>query len=286
MTKAGAKKKSTALWSESGRTGPAPDSLPPAGRTAWILVKVLQLGKSGTVKPNTIQYWVLIWEYISMTKHCVESCSIYVWSALSNNLLSSVCFFSREGKYIPLPQRAREMGLSASSMRGGSTGRTTASTSSRHPPPSCSSPKPSCDGSSPLSARTSFSAHQTQGSPPAASSPPCTNHVLPQSLSHPQALSDTVNGGMEADVKKAMPHILCITFSVCTFLLTYSSRRTVFSSVASRTSPKSQRLLSSRNLRSLNSQSSPAGKLCIRWPIVIVGVEQMQSHIYLLRFTE
>ncbi|XP_029015419.1 ataxin-2-like protein isoform X2 [Betta splendens] len=129
---------------------------------------------------------------------------------------------SRDGKYIPLPQRAREMGLSASSMRGVSSGRSTASTSSRHPPPSSSSPKPSADGSSPLSVRTSFSSHQTQGSPPAASSPPCTNHILPQSLSHPPALSDAVNG------------------------------------IASRTSPKSQRLQSSRNLRTLNSQSSPA----------------------------
>uniref|UniRef100_A0A3Q1J5D3 LsmAD domain-containing protein n=1 Tax=Anabas testudineus TaxID=64144 RepID=A0A3Q1J5D3_ANATE len=112
---------------------------------------------------------------------------------------SSPGFSSREGKYIPLPQRAREIGLSAGSMRSGSSARSSAQTTSRHPPPSSSYPKPVSDRSSPLSVRTSFSPHQTQSSPPAASSPPCTNHVLPQSLSHPQALADaaSVNGGME-----------------------------------------------------------------------------------------
>ncbi|KAK2832930.1 hypothetical protein Q5P01_016819 [Channa striata] len=131
---------------------------------------------------------------------------------------------SREGKCIPLPQRAREIGLSAGSMRGGSSGRTPAPTASRHLPPGSSSPKPSSDRSSPLSVRTAYSPHQSQSSPPAASSPPCTNHILPHSLSHPQALADStsVNG------------------------------------VPSRTSPKSQRLQSSRNLRTPNSQSSPA----------------------------
>ncbi|XP_041812211.1 ataxin-2-like protein isoform X2 [Chelmon rostratus] len=130
----------------------------------------------------------------------------------------------REGKYIPLPQRAREIGLSGGARTGGS-GRTAAPTSSRHPPPGSSSPKPPSDRSSPLSVRTAYSPHQSQSSPPAASSPPCTNHVLPHSLSHPQALADTtrsVNG------------------------------------VTSRTSPKSQRLQSSRTLRTPNSQSSPA----------------------------
>uniref|UniRef100_A0A7N8WW64 Ataxin 2-like n=1 Tax=Mastacembelus armatus TaxID=205130 RepID=A0A7N8WW64_9TELE len=132
---------------------------------------------------------------------------------------------SREGKYIPLPQRAREIGLTASSMRGGASSRTAPPTSSRHPPPSSSSPKPPSDRSSPLFVRNAYSPHQTQSSPPAASSPPCTSH-LPHSLSHPQALADTtcspVNG------------------------------------VASRTSPKSQRIQNSRNLRTPNSQSSSA----------------------------
>ncbi|XP_044037490.1 ataxin-2-like protein isoform X4 [Siniperca chuatsi] len=132
---------------------------------------------------------------------------------------------SREGKYIPLPQRAREIGLSGGSVRTGASGRTAAPTSSRHPPSSSSSPKPASDRSSPLSVRTAYSPHQSQSSPPAAGSPPCTNHVLPHSLSHPQALADT---------------------------------RSSVNGVTSRTSPKSQRLQSNRTLRTPNSQSSPA----------------------------
>ncbi|CAK6979871.1 LOW QUALITY PROTEIN: ataxin-2-like protein [Scomber scombrus] len=132
----------------------------------------------------------------------------------------------REGKYIPLPQRAREIGLSsgrgaASSGRGAGP-----SSSSRHPPPSSSSPKPASDRSSPLSVRTAYSPHQSQASPPAAGSPPCSNHALTHSMSHPQALADT-------------------------------SRSSV-NGVVSRTSPKSQRLQSSRTLRTPNSQSTPA----------------------------
>ncbi|XP_040918217.1 ataxin-2-like protein isoform X3 [Toxotes jaculatrix] len=129
----------------------------------------------------------------------------------------------REGKYIP---RAREIGLSGGTVRTGASGRTAAPTSSRHPAPSSSSPKPPSDGSSPLSVRTACSPHQSQSSPPAASSPPCTNHVLPHSLSHPQALADTT--------------------------------RSSFNGAALRTSPKSQRLQSNRNQRTPNSQSSPA----------------------------
>ncbi|XP_049926112.1 ataxin-2-like protein isoform X3 [Epinephelus moara] len=129
----------------------------------------------------------------------------------------------REGKYIPLPQRAREIGLSG---RAGTSGRTVPPTSSRHPPPGSSSPKPPSDRSNPLTIRTAYSPHQSQSSPPAAGSPPCTNHVLPHSVSHPQALAD-------------------------------SSRSSV-NGVTSRTSPKAQRLQSTRNLRTPNSQSSPA----------------------------
>ncbi|XP_041634465.1 ataxin-2-like protein isoform X2 [Cheilinus undulatus] len=134
---------------------------------------------------------------------------------------------SREGKYIPLPQRAREIGMSGSSGRTGGSGRTTAPTSSRHVPPSSSSPKLSSETSSPLSVRTAYSPHQSQSSPPAAGSPPCTNHVLPHSLSHPQALADTT--------------------------------RSAVNGVTSRTSPKAQRIQSTRTLRTPNSQSSPAG---------------------------
>ncbi|KAM3864004.1 ataxin-2-like protein [Diretmus argenteus] len=133
---------------------------------------------------------------------------------------------SREGKYIPLPQRAREMGMSASSVRGGASSRLGAQGSSRHSAPSSSSPKPSSDRSSPLSVRTAYSPHQSQGSPPAAGSPPCSNHALPHSLSHPQALADATRSSVNG--------------------------------VASRTSPKSQRPQSNRNPRTPNSQSSPA----------------------------
>ncbi|CAJ1076466.1 ataxin-2-like protein isoform X2 [Xyrichtys novacula] len=133
---------------------------------------------------------------------------------------------NREGKYIPLPQRAREISLSGSGVRSGGSGRTTAPTSSRHQPSSSSSPKPPSETSSPLSVRTAYSPHQSQSSPPAASSPPCTNHVLPHSLSHPQALAETT--------------------------------RLPVNGVTSRTSPKSQRLQNSRTLRTPNSQSSPA----------------------------
>ncbi|XP_068581796.1 ataxin-2-like protein isoform X2 [Cebidichthys violaceus] len=130
----------------------------------------------------------------------------------------------REGKYIPLPQRAREIGLSG---RTGASGRTaapttapaTSSSSSRHPAPGSSS-----DRSSPLSVRTAYSPHQSQSSPPAAGSPPCTNHVLPHSLSHPQALAD--------------------------------STRSAVNGVTSRTSPKTQRLQSSRTLRTPNSSAA------------------------------
>ncbi|KAM6913915.1 ataxin-2-like protein isoform 2-T2 [Lycodopsis pacificus] len=126
----------------------------------------------------------------------------------------------REGKYIPLPQRAREIGLSG---RTGASGRTAApttaaaaaSSSSRHPAPGSSS-----DRSSPLSVRTAYSPHQSQSSPPAAGSPPCTNHVL----SHPQALAD--------------------------------STRSAVNGVTSRTSPKTQRLQSSRTLRTPNSSAA------------------------------
>ncbi|XP_030592346.1 ataxin-2-like protein isoform X2 [Archocentrus centrarchus] len=140
---------------------------------------------------------------------------------------------SREGKYIPLPQRAREVGLSASSIRPGASGRAAAPAPSRHLPPSSSSPKPASDRSSPLSVRTSYSPSQSQSSPPTASSPHCTNHVLPHSLSHPQTLADTTRSSVNG--------------------------------VSSRMSPKSlQRPQSNRTLRTPNSQSSPAASRALK----------------------
>ncbi|KAM7387646.1 hypothetical protein PAMA_009995 [Pampus argenteus] len=131
---------------------------------------------------------------------------------------------SRDGRYVPLPQRARDISLSTRA--AGTSARAVVPSSSRHPPPSSSSLKPSSDRGSPLSVRTAYCPHQSQDSPPAANSPPCTNHALPHSLSHPQALSDTTRSSVNG--------------------------------VASRTSPKSQRLLSSRTLRTPNSQPTLA----------------------------
>uniref|UniRef100_A0A4W4E1E7 LsmAD domain-containing protein n=1 Tax=Electrophorus electricus TaxID=8005 RepID=A0A4W4E1E7_ELEEL len=147
---------------------------------------------------------------------------------------------SRSGKYIPLPQRAREreMGVSRGDReRGGSsslpnrTNRPTPSSSSPRPslPSGSSQPAPPSDRNGPLSIRGGYSPHQSQCSPPAHprtmepghTSPPAP-HMIPHSLSHPQSLSDStrpVNGG--------------------------------------KTSPKSQRPAQTRSLRSSNSHSSP-----------------------------
>uniref|UniRef100_W5K751 Ataxin 2-like n=1 Tax=Astyanax mexicanus TaxID=7994 RepID=W5K751_ASTMX len=142
-----------------------------------------------------------------------------------------------EGKYIPLPQRAREreMGSSrgerdrggASSTLPNRTNRPGPSSSSPRPPlPSGSQPPPPSDRNCPLSIRGGYSPHQSQCSPPAQPRPsepghasPPVPHTLPHSLSHPQSLADSarpVNG-----------------------------------------SPKSQRPAQTRNLRTSNSHSSP-----------------------------
>uniref|UniRef100_A0A3P9AV28 Ataxin 2-like n=1 Tax=Maylandia zebra TaxID=106582 RepID=A0A3P9AV28_9CICH len=131
------------------------------------------------------------------------------------------CFpplFLREAKYVPLPQRARETGPSASSIRPGASGRAA-------PPPSRHLP-------SPMSVRTACSPSQSRSSPPAASSPPHTNHVLPHSRSHPQALTDTTRSSVNGGTKM---------------------------------SPKSlQRFQSNRTLRSPNSQSTPAASRAMK----------------------
>ncbi|XP_068605488.1 ataxin-2-like protein [Brachionichthys hirsutus] len=129
---------------------------------------------------------------------------------------------SREGKYIPLPQRARDVGLSGGGggARTGGAARNAPQASPRHPPPSSSSPKQPSDRSSPLSVRTAGPPHQSQSSSPCAGSPPCTNHVL----SHPQAPTDAARSSVNG--------------------------------VPSRTSPKSLKPPSSRTQRGLNS--SPA----------------------------
>lgn len=132
-------------------------------------------------------------------------------------ILPSLLISLREGKYIPLPQRAREREIGASRSdreRGGPsstlpnrTNRPAPSSSSPRPPlPSGSGqPTPPSDRNSPLSIRGGYSPHQAQCSPPAQSRPlegghasPPAPHMLPHSLSHPQSPSDSarpVNGG-------------------------------------------------------------------------------------------
>ncbi|XP_065136771.1 ataxin-2-like protein isoform X1 [Paramisgurnus dabryanus] len=143
---------------------------------------------------------------------------------------------SREGKYIPLPQRAREreMGVTGRGERGGAvstlpnrTNRPGSSSSSPRPLPSGSGqPIHSTDRSSPLSTRGGYSSPPTQPRPSELghSSPP-SPHTIPHSLSHPQSLSDAgrpVNG------------------------------------VSTKMSPKAQRPgQTNRNLRTPNSHSSP-----------------------------
>ncbi|XP_055779567.1 ataxin-2-like protein isoform X1 [Salvelinus fontinalis] len=133
---------------------------------------------------------------------------------------------SREGKYIPLPQRAREMGVPPSSLRGGGSG----PIPNRTGVPGSSRPSQGSDRCSPLSIRGAYSPHQSQASPPGQPSSPTpssTSHPIPHSISHPQALAD-------------------------------ASRSSV-NGVSSRTSPKAQRSVqTNRTLRNPSSQSSPA----------------------------
>ncbi|XP_062874839.1 ataxin-2-like protein isoform X2 [Trichomycterus rosablanca] len=139
---------------------------------------------------------------------------------------------SREGKYIPLPQRAREREMGGSKVeRGGAstipnrTNRPANSSSSPRPLPSGSSqPAPSSDRTSPLSVRGGYSPHPPQCSPPAQpqtletghASPPAA-HLIPHSLLES---TQSVNG------------------------------------VSSRTSPKSQRPSQTRSSRTVNSHLS------------------------------
>ncbi|XP_030631267.1 ataxin-2-like protein [Chanos chanos] len=155
---------------------------------------------------------------------------------------------NREGKYIPLPQRAREMGMSGSSTRdrgerergnriGGNyiPNRSTPPSSSPRPPlpPAGSQASPLSESSSPQSSRGRYSPNtpsSRSGEPLPAGSPssPTTSHTpahssVPHSHSLPHSLSDAarpVNG------------------------------------VSSRTSPKAQRpLQSNRTTRISNTHS-------------------------------
>ncbi|KAL0993647.1 hypothetical protein UPYG_G00111050 [Umbra pygmaea] len=133
---------------------------------------------------------------------------------------------SREGKYIPLPQRAREMGVSPNSLRGRDSGPMPNRTGA---PGGSSRPPQGSDRSSPLSGRSGYSPHQSQASPPGQPSSPTSSssHQVPHSLSHPQALADVARSSVNG--------------------------------VSSRTSPKDQRAVQpNRMLRPACSQSTPA----------------------------
>uniref|UniRef100_A0A3Q3BGP3 Ataxin-2-like protein n=1 Tax=Kryptolebias marmoratus TaxID=37003 RepID=A0A3Q3BGP3_KRYMA len=125
---------------------------------------------------------------------------------------------SREGKYIPLPQRQREMNRDRAERGPGGPPSLNRHGGGYRPPPTSSSPRPplsSAGGpqpgvslserSSPLSSRGgAYAPHHPQGSPTSASSatspssPPAPHgHAVPHSHSLPLSLSDTgrpING--------------------------------------------------------------------------------------------
>uniref|UniRef100_A0AAY4EV14 LsmAD domain-containing protein n=1 Tax=Denticeps clupeoides TaxID=299321 RepID=A0AAY4EV14_9TELE len=174
---------------------------------------------------------------------------------------------SREGKYIPLPQRAREREMSSRGERDrvgpqsslpNRAGRPGSQSSSPRPslPSGGCQPSPSTDRSSPLSVRGVYSSSPSQSSLPtqtpaeiAPNSPP----ILPHSLSHPQSLSEArpVNGG-ELCVSNSHTYTFSFSGSVPHVLL-------CFSTVSSRTSPKSQRPVQANRPIRTNSHSSPTG---------------------------
>uniref|UniRef100_A0A3Q0S264 LsmAD domain-containing protein n=1 Tax=Amphilophus citrinellus TaxID=61819 RepID=A0A3Q0S264_AMPCI len=127
---------------------------------------------------------------------------------------------NREGKYIPLPQRQREMNReraergsggppSHSRLSGGYRSTPPSSSSPRPPLPSAAGPQPGVtpsERSSPLSGRGgAYAPHHPQGnaspspgSGPASSPPAPHGHTVPHSHSLPHSLSDAsrpVNGG-------------------------------------------------------------------------------------------
>uniref|UniRef100_A0A669EUT6 Ataxin-2-like protein n=1 Tax=Oreochromis niloticus TaxID=8128 RepID=A0A669EUT6_ORENI len=124
---------------------------------------------------------------------------------------------NREGKYIPLPQRQREMNRERGERgSGGPPSHNRLSGGYRSTPPSSSSPKPPLpsaagpqpgvtpsERSSPLSGRVgAYAPHHSQGnaspSPGSASPPAPHGHTVPHSHSLPHSLSDAsrpVNGG-------------------------------------------------------------------------------------------
>uniref|UniRef100_A0A672IKF4 Ataxin-2-like protein n=1 Tax=Salarias fasciatus TaxID=181472 RepID=A0A672IKF4_SALFA len=172
-----------------------------------------------------------------------------------------------EGKYIPLPQRQREMNREReraergpggppphNRLSGGyrSTPPSSSSSSPRPPLPSAAGPQPGVspsERSSPLSARGgAYAPHHPQGSPspgPGSASPPAPHgHTVPHSHSLPHSLSDVgrpVNGGK--------PCSRSFFFFSCP-------------QVSARTSPKAQRPpQSSRTGRGPNSHNQSTGRV-------------------------
>ncbi|XP_035259846.1 ataxin-2-like protein isoform X1 [Anguilla anguilla] len=188
---------------------------------------------------------------------------------------------SRESKYIPLHQRAREMVVSGSSMRGerergerggGGGGATSLPNrmggyhSSRPGPPnssprpplpsSASQPPPSSDRNSPLSSRGGYSPHHPQSSPgPAgAYTPPAAlgGGGGSSRLSEPPAASPAPALAPPTSPPTPHSHSLPLPHSL-------SDPARPVNGVSSRTSPKSQRpVQTNRPLRTANSHTTPA----------------------------
>ncbi|XP_036401874.1 ataxin-2-like protein isoform X2 [Megalops cyprinoides] len=200
---------------------------------------------------------------------------------------------SREGKYIPLPQRAREMGVSGGSMRGdrergergerGSGGGSTASLPNRmggyhssRPGPPNSSPRPplptsssqstpSSERNSPLSNRGGYSPHHPQNSPsPASAYTPSSSLAnssggnFAGSTSRPAEPSTAAPAPPASSPTSPPTHSHPIPHSLSHPHSLSDTARPV-NGVTSRTSPKSQRpVQTNRNLRTPNSHTTPA----------------------------
>ncbi|XP_020494723.2 ataxin-2-like protein isoform X1 [Labrus bergylta] len=165
---------------------------------------------------------------------------------------------TREGKYIPLPQRQREMNRERAErgpggppphnrLSGGYRSNPPSSSSPRPPLPSATGPQPgassSSERSSPLSGRGGpFPPHHPQGSPsPGPGSGP-SSQAAPASAA-PSSTSPPASHGHTVPHSQSLPHSLT------------DAGRPV-NGVSTRTSPKAQRPpQSSRTVRTSNSHS-------------------------------
>ncbi|XP_077595833.1 ataxin-2-like protein isoform X2 [Stigmatopora nigra] len=172
----------------------------------------------------------------------------------------------REGKYIPLPQRQREMnrdrvergpgGAPSHSRLSGGYRSTPPSSSPRPPLPSATGPQagvsPS-ERSSPLSGRSgAYAAHHSQGSPSPGSGPssPYTPASPGAAASHSAAPSPTSPSAAHGH---AVPHSHSLPHSL-------SEATRPVNGVPTRTSPKAQRPpQSSRTVRTPNTHSQSTG---------------------------